>query len=279
MITDSNGLLATINDQGEIDTGDTLSNEFFIRIAQQLKYRKNFGVCFEKDLLDDATVVMTLYRGDGYWKRSPEDALNDGKFTPSRDQWIMAITWCALAGQIPRLTETMQWIAKNLMRYPNGDLASGELYVVLKRFLRFGFYTRFIPLNIWDLWLVFGSMNRCGWIPKYKHDHDYGNGVRAGKWYWFNQDPDDVGDDKVHIALLMTANQIKPTLMSKLAEWIYFKFRPPVYVTDELRQYSEIYTMNNPAAALFWYYRKPSNNPEIAVEWYPLLSNVAKHYQ
>lgn len=277
MIQDENGILGKLSD-GKVDTGDSLSNEFFLRICFALKDRLGFKKLYSEQVLDDASVISILYKGDGYWKRSPEDVLNDGKFTPSRDQWIMVIMYLALSGQVPRLVDTLQWLDRNKWRYPNGDVATGEVGLIVKRFLSTGYWFKWLPLWVLDLWLLVGTFNRIGWVPRFKHDYDFGNGVRGKKWLW-RPDADDCSDDKCHLAQLSICHLYSPTVVSKLATKLYFKKRKPCFSSENYLKLLEYNKPCNPLSAIYWYYRKPEANEEIAEEWSAIALWLRKEFE
>lgn len=278
------GLLATFNDKGEIDTGDTLSNEMFYRIGGTISLMKELVHSSYNPLNDVETypkmcqilwvsvLQITENPPAGAFRRSDKYQLAMGKFATSRDQELMAIIYCAMWDQ-QRLIQIRNFLKMWKWRYPNGELVFLEYGVVMKRaFQEKEAHLCKLPLWAYDLWLLGNSFLRIGWLPRYQHDYDFGNGKRGGKLIW-RMKPDDTGDDKIHIALLAMIEYFnKHTFISRFAKWIYFKLRPKNFGTPYAEAH-EIPRALNPKTrhvrgALLFYYRSDSgNNPEIADLW------------
>ena len=122
---------------------------------------------------------------------------------------------------------------------------------------------------IFDLAILVDVLTVCGWLPRYKHDFDFGGGKRRPKWLW-NEDKDHVDPDMNLFLVLTQAAVVYDTPISRLARRFYSRKRPPSWGTLTLGELHPVY------AALKWYCRlNPATqnwgNPDWALACGPII--------
>lgn len=258
MYYDKNGLLMTINKQGQLDGGDTAANEGFSKFGIYIRLMKLKLPINYNYYLNLAEVMPFLEpKQDGNFIRHPgpgADFWSDPKQF-SRDQQIPLIIALGAYKEYAILWRMFKAHIKRFFHYQNKDIACVEILSLYSR--AFKMWPLYPLIIIGDIWTLFNTFNRCGLIPRWKEE--------TSEFVKLNND--DVGDDKNHIMCLLQAKLWYPTPISFIASWIYKKFRPKNRGNTELNETSPI------QGAITHYFREESgNNPEISELYRPIIA-------
>ncbi len=224
MILDGDGLIASITNEGTVDTGDSLSETGKIYFLMGLSCCLGLELPAIHTRLQDFTlVIMKLFRADRTWIRSPTQ-WND-PFDVSRDQLFPMNCALWIQGQRYILEINRLSIVKNYFRFPNGDLCGPEAYNIFGRY-----------------WLRY--LGDCFMLL---------NSVIIVVTSFFDKQGEYVRNDLNHVISMLHAEFFSPTFISRWAAVIYFAYRRNGW-RWALEKY---YTVESGNRDLIEFYEKP----------------------
>lgn len=264
MYFDTHGLITTRN----YDSGDCYGRHMGMRFIHIVLERMGFKPLFEFPNNPWEDIKWLGPDEKGICVRSPDEGPNDWKWNNpanfSRDQMIPGILYFGEFNHIP-LERLFKACLKRWMRSQNGDV----LWATWNLWAR-AFKKHLWVCWIFDLAILVDVLAVCGWLPRYKHDFDFGDGKRGGKWLW-GSDPDWVDPDPNLFLVLTQAKLVYDTPISKLCRSLYSRHRQECWGTKTL---GEIHPV---MAALAWYHRcnmtTNFGNPDYAQACRPIVYN------